>query len=249
MLKIIKYAAVQNNPVVIATRPVLQLVPECGELLSDSISEHKEEALEEAKRVLDDSRRKAEECLAQAASEAEKIKQEAIDAGRQEGYQNGYNEGIRCGKEQAESEMQQKINRAVEKAQSILTCAEQEYKESIIEAEHEIIKISLAVARKILAREIEENPVVVLPIVRAALEKVRDQDQIAIRVSPDDFELVLQAKRDLQMMLGRENVISIVHDHTVNPGGCLIDTPYGMVDASIDSQFQALQQAVKKVMP
>lgn len=249
MFKIIKYAAVQSDPVVIKSRPVLQLVPECGALPSDSITERQEELLSEAKKVLADSQRQAEEYLAQAADEAEKIKQEAIDAGRQEGYQDGYNEGFRCGKEQAASEMQQKINSAAEKAQSILTCAEQEYKESIIEAEQEIINISLAVARKILAREIEENPVVVLPIVKAALEKVRDQDQIIIRVSTDDFELVLQAKRDLQMMLGRENVISIVHDHTVNPGGCLIDTPYGTVDASIDSQFQALQQAVKKVMP
>lgn len=246
MLKIIKYAAVQNEPVVINHRPVLELVPEC---VPQANSAAGQDLLAEAEKVLTDAQQKARECIEKAAAEAEEIKRQAYEAGHQEGYQEGYSEGIRSGKSQAENEMRQEINVAHEKAEKILNRANQKYKESIVEAEQEIIRISLAVAKKILAREIEYNPMVVLPIVKAAIEKVRDQQQVVVRVNPDDFELVTQAKRDLQRILGRENAISIVDDHTIDPGGCIVDTPYGTVDASIDSQFAAIESAILEIMP
>lgn len=43
-----------------------------------------------------------------------------------------------------------------------------------------------------------------LPIVTAAISKVKDQDSIQIRVHPDDYETVLMARRDLQLLIGRE---------------------------------------------
>ena len=90
---------------------------------------------------------------------------------------------------------------------------------------------------------------VVLPIVTAALKKVRDQEQIEIRVNPEEYHLLLQARKDLQLVLGREQALQIVADQTIPAGGCIIDTAYGSVDARIDTQFDTLRKALAEVIP
>lgn len=248
MPKIIKFASFKDEPLIINhNRPELAIVQENTDISPEP--EQNKVVVDEVNEILNDAHKQAEACIEQALLEAEQLKQQAYEAGRHEGYQAGYNEGVHQGKEQAATEMTKEISCAAEKAQNILANAQHEYQETLIEAEREIIRIALAVTRKILAKEIDENPTVVLPIVKAALEKVRDQEHIVVRVSPDDYDLVVQAKRDLQMMIGRENALSVVNDHTVSPGGCMIDTPYGTVDASIDTQFEAIKKAFEEIMP
>lgn len=250
MPKIIKYAAIQDDPVVINhQRPALELVPKTTDTTNTTEDNIRQDAINEAEEIINTARCEAEEILNQARLEAEQVKNQASQEGYQEGYKDGHDEGFRQGTEQAASETKSTIENAVNKAEQIMFSVEQEYRESILDAEREIVRIALEVARKILAREVEENPMVVLPIVKAALEKVRDQEQIVIRVNAYDYDLVLQAKHDLQIMIGRENVITIIGDHTVSPGCCMIDTPYGTVDAGIDTQFEAVKQAIKEVMP
>lgn len=246
MLKIIKYAAVQDEPVIIKCKPVLELASECAAALADLGTE---EDVAQAQKICEDARLDAERCLSEAAIQADKLKQQAYEIGYQEGFAAGQQEGLQAGSQEAESTMQQLLIDAENKARHIIACADQEYKESIISAERQIVELALAIAGKVLARELEENPMVILPIVKAALAKVCDQEQIVVRVSPEDFELVIHAKRDLQIMVGRENALSIISDHTVNCGGCVIDTPYGTVDARLDTQFDAVKKALQEVMP
>lgn len=145
--------------------------------------------------------------------------------------------------------MQQELNKIAESANLVINSANREAEKMITAAERQIIDVALAVARKLLAREIEENPAVVLPIVKNALEKVHDQEQIVIKVSVDDFELVTEAKSDLQIMAGCEQPPTVLADPTLTAGNCVIDTAYGSVDARIDMQFAAIQKALQEVMP
>ena len=117
----------------------------------------------------------------------------------------------------------------------------------MLDAERQIVDIALAVARKILAYEISENPMVVLPLVKTALAKVCDQEEVVIRVSVDDFDAVQLAKNDLQIMVGREQALKIIVDSTITGGSCIIDTSYGTVDARVDTQFENIKKALQGV--
>lgn len=247
MLKIIKYAAVQEEPVIIKCKPTANLATECAATLAADLET--EQHLGEARKLCEDARLEAEKYLADAADQAEQIKQRAYEIGYQEGFSAGKQEGLDAGRNEAEEAAHQLLNEAATKASNIVACAENDYQETILSAERKIVELALAIASKVLARELEENPMVILPIVKSALAKVCDQEQIVIRICPDDFELVIQAKRDLQIMVGRENALSIISDHTVSCGGCLIDTPYGTVDARLDTQMDAVKQALQEVMP
>jgi flagellar assembly protein FliH len=195
----------------------------------------------EATAIISEAKAEAERYIGEAKEQTEQIKQQA--------YNDGHEEGTLQGKQSGLDEMQSLINEAVEKTQRMLAAGEKEAKDMIVMAERQIVEIALAVASKIVAYQISENPMVVLPIVKNALEKVCDQEQIVLRVSADDFETVLQAKQEFQNMVGGEQALTFLVDRTIERGNCVIDTSYGMVDARIDTQFDSIRTALQGVLP
>ena len=233
----------QEVPVVIDSK----FIADAFQIDTSIVDDLMNSANSEVSIILEKAKRAAESCLNEAIQQVEPIKQRAYDEGHQHGYQEGYQEGIIQGKQAGVAEMQQVIDQAIAKTQQILDAGKQETKNMILAAEEQIIEIALAVARKILAYEISENPMVVLPLVKTALQKVSDQDEVVIRVSMDDFEAVLLAKKELQTIVGRENALEIIVDSTIASGSCVIDTSYGTVDARVDTQFENIKKALNGV--
>lgn len=251
MANIIRFACMQVEPLILKNNnPVyeeIEMPKELTEVPVDTsvADEIIVSAQKEAACIIEEAKKTADQCIHESQEQIAQLRRQAHD----QGYQEGYQQGVQEGKQSGLAEMQSLIDAAVEKTQDLLTLGNKDAKEMILSAERQIIEIALAVASRIMACQIEENPMVVLPIVKNALEKVRDQEQIVIRVSNNDFDIVLQAKRDFQNMVGREQALNIVADRTIQPGNCVIDTSYGVVDAKIDTQFDALRKALQGVLP
>ncbi len=238
----------QEEPLILNNN--VAIVEEIAEIKVDSVDttvvdQMINSAKEEAAAIIVEAKMVAEQSVNEANQQVDRIKQQAYDDAYQKGQQDGYIQGKQSGLD----EMQMKICDAAEKAQHMLATGEKEAKEMILAAERQIIEIALAVASRILACQIEENPMIVLPIVKKALEKVRDQEQIVLRVSAEDFEVVVQAKQDFQNIVGREQALTISVDRTIERGSCIVDTSYGLVDAKIDTQFDAIKKALQGVQP
>ncbi|MEG6585879.1 FliH/SctL family protein [Dendrosporobacter sp. 1207_IL3150] len=201
------------------------------------------EAHEQAKTIIADAENQSETIITDAKAELEELRNQAQNAGFEQGYSDGYVKG----KEAALADSLKTLLEAVEKSEQIMSMTDQEMRDSVLDAERHILEIALAVARKILVREIDENPMVVLPIVKNALEKVRDQDQIVIKVNPEDYDLLLQARRDLQVIVGREHSLTIANDQTIEIGSCIIESSNGTVDARISTQFEVLAKTLQEV--
>ncbi|WP_245754903.1 FliH/SctL family protein [Pelosinus propionicus] len=251
MANIIRFACMQVEPLVLNNNIIvddnIEVSKELNEVSVDTsvADEIIASAQEKAAAIIDEAKKDANQRINEANQQVEHLKQQAYD----EGYQKGYQQGVEQGKQSGLEEMQSQIENAIDRTQQILTLGEKEAKEMILAAERQIIEIALAVASKVIACQIEENPMVVLPIVKSALEKVKDQEQIVLRVSSADFDIVLQAKQEFQNMVGREQALTIVVDRTITAGSCVIDTSYGVVDAKIDTQFDALRKALQGVLP
>jgi flagellar assembly protein FliH len=258
--KIIKSVLFQkNSPVVIKHRPTP--VPEPIEIQEQAaasvVPEIDLEAIRsEADAILAEAQETAAQCLAEAENKANELQElaqkayeETLVKAQEEGHEQGYQEGYDQGKQSALNDMQATMQESFEKAERLIKTADQEVAQMFVDAEHQIIEIALAVASKILAREVEDNPTTILPIVKEALSKVNDQNQIVIRVNPEDYEMVLMAKRDLQLMVGRDNAITVTADHTVPAGGCMIETALGTVDARVDTKLELVYKAIQEVLP
>ncbi|HMM21557.1 MAG TPA: flagellar assembly protein FliH [Selenomonadales bacterium] len=263
MSNIIKSARLRKTPVIIEYRmPEPCVVPENPEITD--AGEPDEAAAEEiavspAEEALQEALAKAEEIVARAqdeaadiiretSEEAERLKADAREEGFQQGHQDGFNQGKEEGRQEGFSEVASTLEEAVGRAERLMALAQEEAAAMLTSAERQMVELSVAVARKILSREIEENPMAVLPIVQAALNRVRDQEQVSLRVNPEDYEVVLQARRELQSLLKRESKLTIQADTNLKNGDCVIETPYGAIDARIDTQLELIKTALKDMV-
>lgn len=225
---------------------------EAQERMLEEIAEKEQQVsrmLQEARVSCDIMRQEAQKehdrLIADAQEEIERLRNQARDAGHQEGFDVGKKEG----REQALREMQEAIKDANEKAMHTLKTAKEATVDYMVQAEQDVAEIVMHVAEKIIPQHFIDVPQVVLPVVKQALMKVKDQKEINIHVSPEGYELVLMARDEFRSLLpGGNAAIEIVSDESLQAGDCLIETPNGGVDARLSTQIELIKKAVQEVL-
>lgn len=227
---------------------------------SNQLKKQAEEIKAQAEELKQKAEKQAQETLDKATAEAEKIvedtKQEAkelLEKVRKEGYDDGYKEGkeegIKDGREKIEDELDAIVKETNEKAQKTLRDAKELTAEYFVDAEDDIVKIVIMAVEKILPQHFLDKPQVILPVVREAINHVRDQKEIIIHVEPYSYDLVLMARPELRSMLTDGTAtVEIISDDALKPGDCVIETPNGGVDARLSTQLGLLKKAVQSVL-
>ncbi|MDF2500578.1 MAG: yscL [Anaerosporomusa subterranea] len=174
---------------------------------------------------------------------------EGKDAGYVDGKEAGYADGFTQGEEAAKVKMESAVHQAAEEATRIIAEANRQAQLTVLASEKQILDIALAITEKILACEIDANSQAVVAIVKSAMDKVRDQSQITVRVNPADFEFVIAAKSELEAILQREQSVEFAADQTVSRGGCVIDSTFGSADARMETQLHAVRAIIRSLLP
>jgi flagellar assembly protein FliH len=151
-----------------------------------------------------------------------------VQAQAREAHQAGIAEGRRA----AAAEVEPAIQRLAKTVEDL-----SRYKSRLRkEAESDLVTLALAVARRILRRELNVDAEALHGVITAALEKLQVRELSTIRVHPSHEEAV---RRHLSSAHGMS--IQLVGDSTLQPGDVLFETTRGTVDASIDSQLREIE--------
>lgn len=193
--------------------------------------------------LLEDAEREAAELVSTAKNESDSIRDQARIAGDKAGYKDGYE----VGHEQAIEESKHLVEEATKKAESIMRAALDAKKLYLEQAEDEVARIAMEVVDKVLPQHFIDAPQVILPLVRKALLKVKDQPEVTIHVAQEAYEFVLMAQADYQGMLEGKATLIIQPDETLSTGDCVIETPAGNVDARLATQIEIIKQAIQEV--
>ncbi|MDR1588127.1 MAG: flagellar assembly protein FliH, partial [Treponema sp.] len=141
------------------------------------------------------------------------------------------------------------VERLIERVQVILERAQNLRAEILADTEQQVVDLALLISRKVIKTISESQKTVVLQNIAQALKKVKARGAILIRVNIADLKLATEhSKTFIQMMEGAKNV-QIVEDSSVDPGGCIIETDFGEVDARISSQLAELEARILELSP
>ena len=108
-----------------------------------------------------------------------------------------------------------------------------------------MVAFVLDIARQVIRTEVGQNPEIVQNVVRNAIRRVTDKSQVRIRVSVGDAGTVREMRDDLLAVLDGLQNLEIVDDRRVGPGGCVIETQAGTIDAKIETQLAEVARALK----
>ncbi len=114
--------------------------------------------------------------------------------------------------------------------------------------EREIAAVALEVARKLVGRVVAERPELVTELARRALEPVRARREVLLRVNPADAPRLREEQPRLASLLDRAPGVSIREDAGIEPGGVVVETEAGRVDARVEAQLAVLERALGEGM-
>jgi flagellar assembly protein FliH len=204
---------------------------------ADEAAAVKTAAQEEAEKILADAKAKAEELETQVRSTLDDEKKEALEQGREAGRQEGYAEG------------KIEVDRLIERTQIVLERAQEKRGDILAETEQEVINLVLLMTRKVVKVIADNQREVIIPNIEQALRKVRDRGNIIIHVNLADLKLTTEHTKDFIQALEGVKSIQVAEDSSVDPGGCIIETDFGEVDARIASQLAELEARILEASP
>lgn len=158
-----------------------------------------------------------------------------LDEIRKQAFQEGFAEGETAGREQAAAEFREAIESFGQAVQSLA-----EYKPTLRHAtQREVVSLALAVAQRVLRREVTLDPATVLGIVRTCLEELNAAEVSRLQVSPRDYDVVTDYFQSHPV----QN-LEIVSDPAVTSGGVMFETSQGTVDARIETQLEEIENGL-----
>lgn len=117
-----------------------------------------------------------------------------------------------------------------------------------LELQKQILPLALKAARKIVGEQLALQPDTIVEIVMQALAPVVQNHRFTIYVNKADKE-VLEANRvRIRDILAHVQNLIIQERGDVTAGGCIIETESGIINATIENQWRALESAFEKYM-
>jgi flagellar assembly protein FliH len=121
--------------------------------------------------------------------------------------------------------------------------------EVIEESEAQLVQLVLQIAKKVIKVISENQRNVVINNVVQALRKLKSKADVIIRVNINDLKTTTEHTKELMSRMERVNNVTVMEDSSVDPGGAIIETDFGQIDARINSQLREIEEAILELIP
>jgi len=207
-----------------------------------------------ARAVLARARAEADQLLSAARAEAEQVRQQAQRQGQAAGQAAGHAEGLKKGQEQgAAAAKQAALAEQKAKLTEVLTAfgtaaAALDARRAAFEADAagDVVRLAVAIARRVAHAVATRDPAVVEANVREAVRLVVSKANVRVAVNPGQRELVAALLPQLKVTWPDLHAVEVVEDPSIVPGGCVVTSAGGEVDARLDAQ---LDRIVAELLP
>jgi flagellar assembly protein FliH len=108
------------------------------------------------------------------------------------------------------------------------------------QAEGDVVRLAMAIAKRVIHRELSTDPDSIMGLVKVALEKLRLQETVRVRVCPAHVAIV---KEFLSGTPGATQ-IDVTGDAALGSGGVVFDTTRGEYDVSTDVQLNEIEKGL-----
>lgn len=172
-------------------------------------------AMMNAVTILDTAREQGRRLIDAAKAQSEQVLAEAREAGEAEGLRRYVEESVK---------LEASITNFYDKS------------------EPDLVRLAMAVARKLLGGELEARPEAVACIVRDALAGIRQARRVTISVHPSRVPAIRARLHTLELAASCE--VQVTANEDLDPAGCWIDSDFGIVDARLETRLSTLERAL-----
>jgi flagellar assembly protein FliH len=148
--------------------------------------------------------------------------------------------GIREGETRARAAWNVEIQQIKEDVAGTIQAFARERSQYFLQVEHEVVRLALNIARKILHRELQLDPLLLAGMVRVALEQTGQATRVTVRVHPHQVS-------DFRLYFAREfpeNPPEVVEDAALALDRCALHTELGSTEIGPEIQLKEIEQGL-----
>ena len=160
----------------------------------------------------------------------------------QEAYEKGFAQGQKDGMELGRQQYESMAARLKELLKSIET----EIERHVLSLEEPILSLVKLMAEKVIHHEISLGTEVLKSCIRDALQYVVEQSRVRFHLHPEDIEYIDELISELSKEFSRIREFEIVADKNISRGGCLLETDFGLVDATYERKWREILQKLEE---
>jgi flagellar assembly protein FliH len=196
------------------------------------------------------AQQQADQILAAAQTQGNKIRQDAYDKGFSSGLEDGTKKGINDGRAAGTQAALQEYRGKLETLAKTLTntVSEIDVSRGRIESDGSlsVLRLAIAIARRATKQLGAFDSVVVTDNVREAMKLVVHSVDVRIAVHPSQKAMLDEVLPKLRLKWPGVKHVELMEDAELEPGGCRILTAQGVIDADLETQ---LQQIASELVP
>ena len=187
--------------------------------------------LEAAKIEFENIKQETSEYLEQANSEAERIKADAYEEGKNQGYQDGYQQGM-AAVDSMKAELDMRSARMEEEYQNRIYEMEPGFVDALTDIYEHIFKVDLESYRNIVSQLLIDTII-----------ETGENKNVIVHISRNDFSEITTKKTEILEETGMmENNLDFVMDATLSDSQCIIETENGVYDCSLETELKELKR-------
>lgn len=135
------------------------------------------------------------------------------------------------------------LSQACQTLKALIEKLNQFYDKLFAEHKEEIAKLSVEIARKVLARQVQNGDYEIESVVREAFKNAPTRKDMVLHLNPEDHILLQKAQQDDSNsdLAG----IKFISDPNIGRAECLLETPKGIIESLIDENLERISNALK----
>ncbi len=170
--------------------------------------------------------------------------QAIFEARLQEASQEGYDAGMAQGLADGQAQLAGAITALQQAAAELI--ARRDALCDVVEPA--AISLALAGAEQVVGAALDVQPDLILETTRGSLRRLVERDRVTILANPEDLDRLRAAAPDLAEEMGGITVLEVQAERRIAPGGVIVQTPEGDVDARLDTRLSRLGEVVREAL-
>jgi len=170
--------------------------------------------------------------------------EELSNQARVVGEKKGYEDGLKKGRDEAYDEFRREAADSLKSFESFVKSFEMLKAELFKANERFLMELVFRVAKMVTLKELGTDPDYVLRLSRQLLDQIGIRDNVRIRISSKDAQSIEMLKAELTKQFADLKNLNIEVSDQVEGGGCMIETQWSAIDASLETQLQGIQKAL-----
>lgn len=156
-----------------------------------------------------------------------------------EAYQNGMRDGDSAATQRMAGQVTAKVEQLSRSIEQLALHRGKVQRE----AEPELVRLSLGIARRILRRELSVDPESLLGLVKAGLERIESADTHRVRVHPEHASILAG------LLEGAARSVEIAADPGLSVGAVIFETSRGSLDVGLETQLKEIERGFVDLYP